>query len=257
MPAVPGPDNSPRPPDGAPDGAADPRGLVLFDIDGTLLVAGDADHKSALIGAVADVYGVAITFDGFSLGGRLDAEIVRVLAGSVGVSAERIERDLPAAMARMGERFAGAFRHDGYAARALPGAREAVDAVHRAGFTTGVLTGNARSVATARLGAAGFAGLVDVGAFGDRAHVRADLVAEACAAASARDGRRHTAARTVLVGDTPRDVEAARAAGARVVAVPTGVIPKAQLAAAAPDVLLDDLTDPDAVVRAVRHVLGA
>jgi phosphoglycolate phosphatase len=256
MPAVPGPDNSPRPSEGPPAVAAEPPGLVLFDIDGTLLVAGDADHKAALIGAVADVYAVAITFDGFSLGGRLDAEIVRVLAGAAGVPAERIERDLPAAMARMGARFAAAFRHDGYAARALPGARETVDAVHRAGFATGVLTGNARSVAAARLGAVGLAGLLDAGAFGDRAHVRADLVAEACAAASARDGRRHTPARTVLVGDTPRDVEAARAAGARVLAVPTGVVPTADLEAARPDALLADLTDPATVVRTIRALLG-
>jgi phosphoglycolate phosphatase-like HAD superfamily hydrolase len=228
---------------------------VLFDVDGTLLVAGDADHKAALIGAVADVLGVAISFDGFSLGGRLDAEIVRVLAGAAGVPAEVVERELPATMARMGERFAADFRHDGYAARALPGARTAVDAVHRAGFRTGVLTGNARSIATRRLTAAGFAGLLDVGAFGDRAHRRSELVGEACAAAEAFDGHRHTAARTVLVGDTPRDVEAARAAGARVVAVPTGVISKAQLEEAAPDALLDDLVDADAVVAAVEALL--
>ena len=245
---MPGPDNSSAAP-------ADGPGLVLFDIDGTLLVAGDADHKAALIGAVADVYGVAITFDGFSLGGRLDAEIVRVLAGGAGVGAEVIERDLPKAMSRMGERFAEVFRPDGYAARALPGARAAVDAVHRTGRTTGVLTGNARAVATLRLGSAGFAGLLDVGAFGDRAHRRCDLVAEACAAATARDGRPHTAARTVLVGDTPRDVEAAHAAGARVVAVPTGVVGRDQLAAADPDVLLDDLTDAAALVRAVTTLL--
>jgi phosphoglycolate phosphatase-like HAD superfamily hydrolase len=253
MPAVPGPDNSSRARPAAPDG---PPGLVLFDIDGTLLVAGDADHKAALIGAVADVYGVAISFAGFSLGGRLDAEIVRVLAGGAGVPAATVERDLPRAMARMGERFTEAFSHDGYAARALPGAVAAVAAVHADGFTTGVLTGNARSIAVARLRATGFAGLLDVGAFGDRAHARADLVAEACAVASARHGRPHVAARTVLVGDTTRDVEAARAAGARVVAVATGVIPKAQLAAAAPDALLDDLTDTAALVGAVRALLA-
>jgi phosphoglycolate phosphatase-like HAD superfamily hydrolase len=250
MPVVPGPNNSSR-------AAAAAVGLVLFDIDGTLLVAGDADHKAALIGAVADVYGVAISFDGFSLGGRLDAEIVRVLAGGAGVSPATIERDLPKAMARMGERFAAAFRHDGYAARALPGAREAVAAVHDAGFTTGVLTGNARAVAAARLTAAGFAGLLDVGAFGDRAHARADLVAEACAVAAARDGRPHVPAGTVLVGDTPRDVDAARAAGARVIAVPTGVVPEARLRDAAPDRLLADLTDAGALVQAVRDVLGS
>ncbi len=245
---MPGPDNSSR-------AGAGPPGLVLFDIDGTLLVAGDADHKAALIGAVADVYGIAITFDGFSLGGRLDAEIVRVLVGAAGVDVDVVERDLPAAMARMGERFAGAFRHDGYAARALPGAREAVAAVHAAGFTTGVLTGNARSVATARLLATGFHGLLDVGAFGDTASRRADLVVEACAAASARDGRPHAPARTVLVGDTPRDVEAAHAAGARVIAVPTGVVPKAQLEEASPDALLDDLTDARALVTTLRRLL--
>jgi phosphoglycolate phosphatase-like HAD superfamily hydrolase len=224
---------------------------VLFDVDGTLVVAGDPGHKAALIGAVADVYGVDITFEGFSLGGRLDAEIVRILVGAAGPPAEDVERSLPDAMARMGERFAAGFSAGAYATRALPGAREAVAAVRRAGATVGVLTGNAREVATARLDAAGFGSLAEIGAFGDRAHRRADLVLEACASARSRTGRDHGPGATVLVGDTPRDVEAARAAGAHVVAVATGVVARAALAEAAPDALLDDLTDSDALLAAL------
>ena len=67
----------------------------------------------------------------------------------------------------------------------------------------------------------------------------------------AHTGRDHDPTVAVVLGDTPRDVAAARAAGCRAVAVATGAADRAALAASGPDVLLDDLSDVGAVVRAV------
>jgi phosphoglycolate phosphatase len=92
---------------------------------------------------------------------------------------------------------------------------------------------------------------LDVGAYGDHHEVRAELVHLARARACAAYGREFGGRATVLVGDTPLDVEAALATGARAVGVATGGPAAAELAAAGADVVLPDLTDTAAAVAAI------
>src|SRR5262249_38697276 len=87
-----------------------------------------------------------------------------------------------------------------------------------------------------------------LGGYGDDHEVRAELVGVARARAAARFGAPPD---LVLVGDTPRDIEAGRLGGARCVAVATGVFDVAALAAEGADAVLPDLRDTAAVVRAV------
>jgi phosphoglycolate phosphatase len=63
-------------------------------------------------------------------------------------------------------------------------------------------------------------------------------------------GIQFDAAATILIGDSPRDVEAGRLGGARVVAVATGRTPRTALATAGADVVLTDLRDTEAVLAA-------
>ena len=137
--------------------------------------------------------------------------------------------------------------------RPLPGAASAVAALAAAGVRQSVLTGNVRAMAALKLRRAGLgAGLdLDAGAYGDVHEVRAELVTVARRAARRVYGLDFPGAATVLVGDTPLDVEAALATGARAVAVATGSYPAADLAAAGAHVVLPDLTDTARVVAAV------
>src|SRR5205823_5268723 len=137
--------------------------------------------------------------------------------------------------------------------RPLPGAAAAVAALAAAGIRQSLLTGNVRPLAALKLRRAGFGpGLdLDAGAYGDAHEVRAELVSVARRAARQAYGRDFPGAATVLVGDTPLDVEAALATGARAVAVATGSYPAADLAAAGAHVVLPDLTDTGAVIAAV------
>jgi phosphoglycolate phosphatase len=116
-----------------------------------------------------------------------------------------------------------------------------------------VLTGNIRPLAALKLRLAGLGEHLDldVGAYGDVHEVRAELVAVARRAASQLYQADFSGSSTVLVGDTPLDVEAALAAEARVVAVATGSYSAAELAAAGADVVLPDLTDTARVLAAV------
>ena len=143
--------------------------------------------------------------------------------------------------------------------RPLPGAAEAIAALAAAGVHQSVLTGNVRPLAALKLRRAGLgAGLdLDAGAYGDVHEVRAELVTAARRAARQAYGLDFPGDATVLVGDTPLDVAAALATGARAVAVATGSYPAAGLVAAGAHVVLPDLTDTARVVAAVTAGLLA
>jgi phosphoglycolate phosphatase-like HAD superfamily hydrolase len=143
--------------------------------------------------------------------------------------------------------------------RPLAGASDAVAALASAGIRQSVLTGNIRPLAALKLRLAGLGEHLDldVGAYGDVHEVRAELVAVARRAARGAYGTDFSGSATVLVGDTPLDVEAALAAGARVVAVATGSYPAADLAAAGAHVVLPDLTDTAEVLAAVTGRFGS
>jgi phosphoglycolate phosphatase-like HAD superfamily hydrolase len=119
-----------------------------------------------------------------------------------------------------------------------------------------VLTGNIRPVAEVKLSAVGLRDALDlcIGAYGDDHEVRTELVQVARRRAAAVHGKSaddFEGAATVLIGDTPLDIEAALAAGARAIGVATGSSQAADLLAAGAHVVLPDLTDTEQVVRAL------
>jgi len=119
-----------------------------------------------------------------------------------------------------------------------------------------VVTGNIRLLAEVKLTALGLRNGLDlcIGAYGDDHEDRTELVQVARRRAAAVHGRTPAAfagTSTVVVGDTPLDVTAALAAGARAVGVATGSHPAADLRAAGAHAVLPDLTDTDAVLKAL------
>lgn len=236
--------------DGAP---ADGRRLVLFDIDGTLLAAGDPDHIPCLTEALTEVYGMPITLDGVALGGNQERAIAREAALRSGVEPARVDAGLDAVMAELGRRFLGRVtdrRH-----RLLPGVPATVAALADDGWDLGLLSGGARAVSRAKVAAAGLDHRFPFGAFGDDHEDRAELVPVALAEAAGHHGEDIPIGRVVLVGDTPRDVDAARRAGCGVVAVATGRFSATELRDHGASVVLEDLSEPAAVVRACHRSL--
>lgn len=231
------------------------RGLVLFDIDGTLLRAGDPAHKEAFVTALRQVYGYPATLDGVPLAGMLDSQIARLVLARHGLAANDVDARLIEAAALMGEAYAAAVSAGSRVDRLLPGTVALAKHLCDAGYGLGVLTGNVRAVARAKLAAARINTLLPIGAYGDTAQERAHLVEMAL-----RDAERHYAVafpleRTVLIGDTPRDIEAARAGGARIIAVATGRSTVEQLAAHSPDAVFPDLTATQAVLDAIQALV--
>jgi phosphoglycolate phosphatase-like HAD superfamily hydrolase len=116
-----------------------------------------------------------------------------------------------------------------------------------------LLTGNIRALAEVKLAPLGLTDHLDlaVGAYGDVSEVRAELVHLARENAAAAYGGDFSGAATVLIGDTPRDVEAALATGARAIGVATGSYTAAELASAGACTVLPDLTDTGRVLAAI------
>ncbi len=226
--------------------------IVLFDIDGTLITTGGASRQ-ALTDAFARRYGRDDLFDGFAFGGRTDRGIIRhglVRAGAVepamppdaidAIIDGMIEHYLPV----LADTLDHAETH-----RLHPGVLDLIAALEARGasFALGLGTGNVERSARIKLRPFDINPRLPFGGFGCDAEDRAALIAAGFARAAARLGVSVDRCHRVVIGDTPRDVEAAHANGARAIAVATGGVSRAELDAAAPDALFDDLTDHGAL----------
>jgi phosphoglycolate phosphatase-like HAD superfamily hydrolase len=132
----------------------------------------------------------------------------------------------------------------------LPGVVDVLNALKRQGVTQSLLTGNLEPVARLKLACAGLDQLVrfEIGAFGSDHHDRTCLVPIVRERVKQRLGYEPAPDEIVVVGDTPRDIACARAGGARAIAVATGHFTRQDLDAHAPDAILDDLHDTQAVL---------
>jgi phosphoglycolate phosphatase len=236
--------------------------LVLWDVDYTLV---DSDGVGRELYGIAfrEMFGRPMPQPG-SMSGRTDRAIAIEVLGLAGVAEPRQVVD--AFHGRMAVHAGGLADLVRQRSRVLPGAAQAVAALARpgpdgdgAGVVQSLLTGNIRPLAEIKLGPLGLTEHLDldVGAYGDADEVRAELVPLARSRAARAYGRDFGGQATVLVGDTPLDVAAALATGARAVGVATGQFTAAELAASGAHAVLPDLADTGRVVAAILGPSGA
>jgi phosphoglycolate phosphatase-like HAD superfamily hydrolase len=230
------------------------RHLVLWDIDGTLVQAGEVGRDifteafQAVLGRAPD----HVTARALTMAGRTDPEIALefLTAHEIAEGASHLPAFSEALVTALAAK-AAVIRERG---RALPGAREALVALGRTeGVVQSLLTGNLEPNALLKLASFELDGHLDfeVGGFGSDHHHRPSLVEVARAKAERKYGTSFPGTATVLVGDTPLDVAAGRAGGARVVAVATGPYRAGELRSTEADVVLDDLRDTEAALAAI------
>jgi phosphoglycolate phosphatase-like HAD superfamily hydrolase len=220
--------------------------LLLFDIDGTLLQRAAGAHRDALHEALRVVHGVKepVHQAGYEVAGRTDTEIARLLLVAAGVSARRIDERADAVRVAACEAYARLVPAD-LSAHVTPGIGELLETVVARGRDRlALVTGNFEAIARMKLRAAGLGGFFPSGqgGFGSDHEQRAEL--PRIARRRAGDDEPWPRARTVVIGDTPRDIACARADGVRVFAVATGPY------------RANDLVAADAVARDARE-LGA
>lgn len=209
--------------------------LYLLDIDGTLMLSSGAG-RTALDQAFAELHGLSGAMDGITLAGRTDPLIIEdMFVNKLGrSSSDQDQADLLAAYLPL---LKGALQTPGRA-HMMPAVIPTLDFLAGCrGVHLAIATGNVRAGAQIKLESVGLWERFITGGFGDDSADRAEMVARGIARAEDMLGIAFARARIVVVGDTPRDVAAARACGIRVLAVATGGYSSAQL----------EQTDADAV----------
>ena len=234
------------------------RKLVLFDIDGTILNTGGIGGR-ALYRAIEEVCYEKKMFGNNStpelgrvrMSGGMDTQIVHDILE--GVLPERtVQQLLPDIFDRIASLLREGCKAAGANVRLLDGVRELITAVaaHEA-CLPGLLTGNNKGGAAAKLDVFDLNPFFQFGAFGDDARSRNSLPAIAAHRAFERTGERFAGRDIVIIGDTPRDIECARHAGAYAIAVATGTYSREELAPYKPDTLFDDLSDTQTVMATI------
>ena len=222
--------------------------LLLFDIDGTLTRGGPA--VTAFRIALEHTYGTAGPVADYDFAGKTDPRIMRDLLGAAGLAPDHIEAGLP----RFWERYVGELesRIDADPVTVLPGASELIGGLAaRDDVFLGLVTGNVERGARLKLRSAGLWHHFPVGGFGSDHELRNELPQVALDRASAHWGRAFDGKDTVVIGDTPRDVECGQAIGATTVAVATGRFSGDQLRESGADHVLPGFEDTAAAFEAL------
>lgn len=211
--------------------------LILFDIGGTLVRRAGPHHRQALGDAVRAVTGLETTTDGIPVHGMLDPDILTRMMLAGGMDSQAITAAMPAII----EAAQDIYRESvpDISDKTCPGVVPLLDDLKENGATLALVTGNLTRIGWRKLERAGLKHYFRFGAFGEMAPTRGGLAKLAIERAR-REGLADGS--ISLVGDAPQDVMAARENGIRSIAVRTGITPREELEATAPDLLLDDLT---------------
>jgi phosphoglycolate phosphatase len=256
----------------------DAQDAYLFDIDGTLLRSRDRIHFNSFSSSVREVTGFEVSLSGVVLHGGTDTAILREAFALAGVPAEAWEPQLGAILEAMRQTIAA--RRGELDLWTMPGVEPTLRHLAGRGALLGLATGNLEMIGWTKVEEVGLREWFRFGGFSDRFEIRAAMVADAAAKARElirshpshdgtvsrmghpdllgtrshplRDGTAQGMGHPGLikdavwpticvVGDTPRDIEAARANGLPVIAVATGNYPFDELAAMEPEVCTSSL----------------
>jgi phosphoglycolate phosphatase-like HAD superfamily hydrolase len=249
--------------------------LVLFDIDGTLLLT-HGEGMRAMQDAGRELYHPGFSIDGVDFSGRLDPLIWKQLCEMNGVetgpndgsmrvepgpSSRQLSGQTPANEHDAHARFRAVYeKHlrrrldNGARVTLLPGVRQLLEelrAMER--MTLGLVTGNYPETGRLKIERAG----VDFSMFSvfgwgcDGVH-RRDLPASAIRHCFEVHRRAVRGEEVVIIGDTPHDIDCAKHNGCRSIAVATGAFSKGDLQSHHPDLAVDDLSDTLTLMRFIQ-----
>jgi phosphoglycolate phosphatase-like HAD superfamily hydrolase len=229
--------------------------LILFDIDGTLVSTGGAGGR-AMARAASDVFALPDADKSIAMAGRTDVWIVAQMAARHGALLDE------SVLARFEDAYIGYLREEidrpGTGGKGvLPGVTAILDMLSRHdGAHLALLTGNFRRGAQIKLEYFGIWQYFESGAFGEDAQNRNHLLQIAIDRVTKAGGPVVPPSDVVVVGDTPLDGAVALAGGAKALGVATGPYDAARLRASGAHVVLEDLRDEEAVLRALELISG-
>jgi len=224
--------------------------VVLFDIDGTLIVkrSTEANERERFRRAVSDVVGREPPTQPWRYDGMVDPEICRLLLIEVGLSPHEVSQHLEKVIARVGEIYLAMEK------RLI--LNEGVDELLQilsssSDCRLGVLTGNLSAVGEEKLRLTGIREYFQEAFYSNGYFERHELVRDAVRTCTRKYQLADSGAVTI-VGDTPRDIQAARANGARAVGVATGFYPITELEAAGASAVFQSLKPSNELLKALQ-----
>jgi phosphoglycolate phosphatase-like HAD superfamily hydrolase len=226
--------------------------LVLFDIDGTILLTSGAGRR-AITAALAAEVGAADGFDRVRFDGKTDPQIVTELLRAAGHERAEDPDVIRAVCRRYVGLLADELQHPRSVTTLMPGIPDLLDALEQNGSVVlGLLTGNIAEGAALKLAAGGIMPeRFQVGAYGSDSAHRPDLPPIAARRAAAHFGYEPRGREVVIIGDTPADVTCGASIGARAIAVATGSYAVESLSAAGAHAAFADLADTARVLEAI------
>jgi len=204
--------------------------VFLFDIDGTLLNSRDAVHYFAFRGAIREVLGIEASIEGVPVHGNTDVGILRAVLRRAGLNDAAINLHLPKIVEQMCAEVQQNRKQ--LNPELCPSILELLTHLQSGGKLLGAASGNLEEVGWLKLEKAGIKPMFAFGSFSFPRESRAEIFQHGIDLAQQLLGRRPG---VTVIGDTPSDIDAARALGVPVIAIATGIYSFAQLRALDPD----------------------
>lgn len=226
--------------------------LVLFDIDGTILLTAGAGRR-AIVAAISEQVGPTAALHRVRFDGKTDPQIVAELLEAAGHPGPH----QPNRVQQLCSRYVELLQHELEQATSkttvMPGVFPLLDRLEKEeGVILGLLTGNMAQGAALKLRSAGLdPERFRVGAYGSDSASRPKLPPIAARRAEPYFGRVPSGPEVVIIGDTPADIACGACINARAVAVATGGYSLADLMSCAPHAAFENLTDTDRVLEAI------
>ena len=229
-----------------------PAKLVLFDIDGTILLTSGAGRR-AMIAAISEEVDLPDGSRQIRFDGKTDPQIVSELLASAGEPVPPSPARVAAICRRYVELLTEELSRPTTRTTVMPGVHSLLDRLEsEAGIVLGLLTGNVAGGASLKLQSAGIdPARFRVGAFGSDAADRPALPPIAVERAAPLFGGGLTGDQVVIIGDTPADIACGECINARAVAVATGGYTISDLRTCRPYAVFEDLSDTDGVMRSI------
>ncbi len=227
------------------------RKLVLFDIDGTILLTAGAGRR-AIVAAISEEVGSSSARNQVRFDAKTYPQIVTELLEAAGHPGPHA----PDRVRAICSRYVTLLRHELNEPESrttiMPGVLPLLDRLEQENVLLGLLTGNMAEGAALKLRAGGIdPGRFAVGAYGSDSAHRSQLPPIAARRAEPFFGRVPSGSEVVIIGDTPADIACGECIEARAIAVATGAYSVADLMSCTPHAAFDNLSDTDRVIEAI------
>lgn len=225
--------------------------MVLFDIDGTLLLTGGVGIR-AFDRAFSELYGIDHVWKDYDPNGKTDSVIISDLSReALGYEVSHLEK------MEIAKRYILYFKEyisQASKFRIMPGVVPLLKVLAAKKGLLGIATGNFKETADQKLRRAKLGEFFPFGGYGSDSSERLALTRIAFERGCQSAGKKIAKKEIVLIGDARQDVECGKALGFRTVAVATGSLSTKQLAALKPDLLLENLSDTKRVLAFIDSV---